>query len=63
MKLLNLRQTRFVEEYKNQFDQFVCHILLYDNGISETIKVSQFLMGLTDDLRLAVEMHLPDPVS
>jgi hypothetical protein len=63
MEPLNLRQTGSVEEYKNQFDQLVYHILLYDNNISETILVSQFLMGLKDDLRLAVEMHLPYSVS
>jgi hypothetical protein len=63
MELLNLRQSGYVEEYKNHFDQLVYHILLYDNNISETILVSQFLLGLKDDLRQAVEMHLPDSVS
>jgi hypothetical protein len=31
--------------------------------ISETMLVSQFLLGLKDDLRQAVEMHLPNSVS
>jgi hypothetical protein len=39
IELLNLKQTVSVEEYKNQFDQLVYHILLYDNSISETILV------------------------
>jgi hypothetical protein len=63
MELLNLRQTSTVEEYKLQFDQLVYHILLYDHSLSETMLVSQFLLGLKEDLRHAVEMHLPDSVS
>jgi hypothetical protein len=54
MELLNLRQTNTAEEYKLQFDQLVYHILLYDHSLSETMLVSQFLMGLKEDLRHAV---------
>jgi hypothetical protein len=63
MELLNLRQTSTVEEYKLQFDQLVYHILLYDHSLSETMLVSQFLLGLKEDLRHVVEMYLPDSVS
>jgi hypothetical protein len=63
MKLLNLRQTGIVEEYKLQFDQLVYHILLYNHSLSETMLVSQFLLGLKEDLRHVVEMHLPNSVS
>jgi ribosomal protein L32 len=51
MELLNMKQIGSVEEYKNQFDQLVYHIFLYDHNISETILVSQFLLELRDDLR------------
>jgi hypothetical protein len=60
---LNLRQIGSVEDYKNQFDKLVYHILLYDNSISEIMRVSQFLLGLKDELRHYVEMHLPTLVS
>jgi hypothetical protein len=63
MELLNLRQTSTVEEYKLQFHQLVYHILLYDHSLSETMLVSQFLLGLKEDLRHVVEMYLPDSVS
>jgi hypothetical protein len=63
IELLNLHQTGSVEDYKLKFDQLVYHILLYDNSLSETMLVSQFLLGLKEDLRQAVEMHLPDTVA
>jgi hypothetical protein len=63
MELLNLRHTCSLEEYKLQFDQLVCHNLFYDNSLSETMLVSQFLLDLKNDLRHAVEMHLPDTVA
>jgi hypothetical protein len=51
MALLNLRQTGYVEEYKQQFDQLVYHIRLYDPSLSETMLTSQFLLGLREELR------------
>jgi hypothetical protein len=62
-ELLNLRQVGAVVDYKQQFDQVVYQIRLYDHHISETMSVSQFLLGLKEDLRAAVEMHLPVSVS
>jgi hypothetical protein len=62
MELLNLRQNGSVEEYKNRFEQLVYHILLYDTSLSETMLVSQFLLGLKEDLRYSIEMHLPTTV-
>jgi ribosomal protein L32 len=63
MELLNLRQTGSVEDYKNQFDKLVYHIMLYDHSLSETMLVSQFLIGLNEELRHSVEMHLPSTVA
>jgi inorganic triphosphatase YgiF len=64
MELLNLRQTRSVEEYKHQFDQLVYHIRVYDSNISETmLVVSQFLLGLKSELKHPIEMHLPNLVA
>jgi hypothetical protein len=51
MALLNLRQACSVEDYKNKFDQLVYNIRLYDSHISETMLVSQFLLGLKEELR------------
>jgi hypothetical protein len=33
MELLNVKQIVSMEEYKNQFDKLVYHILLYDSSI------------------------------
>jgi hypothetical protein len=63
MELLNLRQSGFVEEYKQQFDQLTNRIRLYDQHISDTMLVSQFLLGIKDELRQFVEMHLPTSVT
>jgi hypothetical protein len=62
MELLNLRQTGYVEDYKHRFDQLVYHILLYDHSLSETMLVSQFLLGLKDELRQVVEMYTLDTI-
>jgi hypothetical protein len=51
MKILKLRQIGSIEEYKDQFDQLVYHIMLYDNNIRETMLVSHFLLGLKAELR------------
>jgi hypothetical protein len=61
--LLNLRQTSSVEDYKHQFDKLVYHIQLYDQSISEMMMVSQFMLGLKDEIRHTVEMHLPQTVA
>jgi hypothetical protein len=45
MSLLNLRQIGSVEEYKNNFDQLVYNIRLYDRNISETMLVTSVLIG------------------
>jgi hypothetical protein len=63
MPLLNLRLTGSIEDYKQQYDQLVYHIKPYDHSISGTMLTSQFLLGLKDDLRQFVEMHLPQTAS
>jgi hypothetical protein len=40
MELLNLKQIGPVEDYKQQFDQLVYRIRLYDGNISDTMLVS-----------------------
>jgi hypothetical protein len=59
IELLNLCQSRSVEEYKHQFDGLVYQILLYDHNISEMMLVSQILLGLKEELSHSIEMHLP----
>jgi hypothetical protein len=63
MELINSRQSDSVEEYKQQFDKLAYHIHLYDQHISDTMLVSQFLLGLNDELCQSVEIHLPTSVT
>lgn len=57
-----LKQKGTVEEYKQQFQQLVYHIRLYEPTISSTFLVTRFVMGLKEELRSAVEMQLPATV-
>jgi len=63
MELLTLKQVDSVADYKKQFEQLVYHIKLFDKTVSETLLVSQFVLGLKDELRPAVEMQLPDTMT
>jgi len=63
MELLTLKQVDSVADYKKQFEQLVYHIKLFDKTVSETLLVSQFVLGLKDELRPTVEMQLPDTMT
>ena len=52
-----------VAEYKAAFEQLVYSIRLYDKTISEPFLISQFILGLKEELRAAVEIQLPDTVT
>jgi hypothetical protein len=63
MDLLGLKQIGSIEEYRRQFQQLVYHIRLYDTSLSSTMLIAQFIMGLKEELRLPVEMQLPDSIA
>ena len=54
-ELLQLRQTGTVAEYRCQFDRSVYNIKLYDPSMGGIMLVTQFVLGLKDDIRAAVE--------
>jgi hypothetical protein len=41
----------------------VYHIRLYDASSSNTILIAQFIMGLKDELKLPIEMQLPNSMA
>jgi hypothetical protein len=41
----------------------VYHIRLYDASSSNTILIAQFIMGLKGELKLPIEMQLPDSMA
>lgn len=55
MELFSLQHIGMMEEYKKQFGMLMYHVKLYDSGMSEILLVTQFVLGLKDDLRVVVE--------
>jgi hypothetical protein len=61
-ELLQLKQSGTVADYRRQFDRLVYNIKLYDPAIGGIMLVTQFVLGLRDDIRALVEAQLPDTV-
>uniref|UniRef100_A0ACD5UZ83 Uncharacterized protein n=1 Tax=Avena sativa TaxID=4498 RepID=A0ACD5UZ83_AVESA len=61
-ELLQLKQTDTMAEYHKQFDRLVYNIKLYDPAIGGVMLVTQFLLGLKEEIRAAVEAQLPNIV-
>ncbi|KAK1649759.1 hypothetical protein QYE76_067564 [Lolium multiflorum] len=62
-ELLQLKQTGTVEEYTRQFNQLVYNIRLYDVSVGGMMLVTQFILGLKEELQGPVEAQLPSSVS
>lgn len=58
MELLDLKQTGMVE-YRTQFELLIYNICLHDTSLSDTMLVSQILIGLKDDIWSTEELQLP----
>jgi hypothetical protein len=56
MELLNLKQTREVEELRRDFGRLVYRVRLYDAPLSNTMLIAQFILGLKEELKFVVEM-------
>ncbi|XP_044422689.1 uncharacterized protein [Triticum aestivum] len=62
-KLLQLKQTGSVPEYKAAFESCMYHLLSLDESLSNRRFVSQFVFGLRDELRAAVRLQAPSSVT
>ena len=62
-KLLQLRQTGTVAEYRQQFETYMYHLLALDPSLSSKFFVTQFLLGLKDELRAAVRIQGPTSIT
>jgi hypothetical protein len=62
LELLTLRPTNSVGDFKQQFEDLVYHIRLFDKSISDTFLVTQFILGLKHEIRMLVEPYFPDSV-
>lgn len=62
-KLLQLRQTGTVVEYKQQFEVYMYNLLALDATLSPKFFVTQFLLGLNDELQAAVRIQAPTSIT
>lgn len=61
--LLQLRQTGTVAEYRQQFEVHMYNLLSLDPSLSTKFFVTQFLLGLKDELRAAVWLQAPNSIT
>ena len=62
-KLLQLRQTATVAEYRAAFDEQMYHLLALDPSINTKFFVTQFILGLKDELRASVRLQAPSSIT
>jgi hypothetical protein len=62
-KLMQLRQTGTVAEYRQSFEDCMYHLLVVDETLSSRWFVSQFVFGLRDDIRAAVRLQAPTSIA
>jgi hypothetical protein len=58
-KIMQLRKTGTVSEYRQQFEDCMYHLLAVDESLSTRWFVSEFMFGLRDDIRAAVHLQAP----
>jgi hypothetical protein len=62
-KLMQLKQTSTVSEYRHTFEDCMYHLLAVDESLSTRWFVSQFVFGLRDDIRAAVRLQAPTSIA
>lgn len=62
-RLLLLKQTGTVTEYRVTFESCMYHLLALDATLNSKIFVTQFVIGLRDDIRAVVRLHAPTSVT
>lgn len=61
-KLLQLKQTGTVAEYRITFEASMYHLLSFDVTLNSRFFVTQFLLGLKDEIQAAVWLQVPSSV-
>ena len=62
-KLLQLKQTGTVAEYRLIFEECMYHLISLDDSLSQRWFVTQFVFGLRDDIRGAVRLQAPASIT
>uniref|UniRef100_A0ACD5YMY1 Uncharacterized protein n=1 Tax=Avena sativa TaxID=4498 RepID=A0ACD5YMY1_AVESA len=60
--LMELRQEGTVGEYRDQFEELMCHVMSFDHGMGTVFQVTMFLMGLRQEISAVVRLHRPKSV-
>nr|XP_040245087.1 uncharacterized protein LOC120964447 [Aegilops tauschii subsp. strangulata] len=60
---VQLRYTGSVQEYRQQFETAMYHLVALDPTLSSKFFISQFLIGLKDELRLGVRLQAPTSIT
>ncbi|KAL5217692.1 hypothetical protein ABZP36_018376 [Zizania latifolia] len=63
MALMELRQEGTVSEYRDQFEECMYHVMLFDSVTNEIFYVAMFMNGLHEEIRDAVWMRYPETVT
>lgn len=62
-KLLHLRQLGTVAEYRRQFEVYMYQLLSLNSNLCTKFFVTQFVIGLKDELRTAVRIQAPTSIT
>jgi hypothetical protein len=62
-KLLKLRQLGSVTKYRVQFEVYMYQLLALDPSLSTKFFVTQFVLGLKDELRAVVRIQAPNSIT
>jgi hypothetical protein len=62
-KLMQLRQTGTVAEYRLVFEECMYHLISVDDSLSDRWFVTSFVFGLRDDIRCAVRLQAPTSIT
>ncbi|XP_044322006.1 uncharacterized protein [Triticum aestivum] len=62
-RILQLKQLGTVTEYKTEFESAMYNLIALDPSLNSKFFISQFVLGLKDDIRAAVRLQSPTSVT
>ncbi|CAM0872822.1 unnamed protein product [Alopecurus aequalis] len=60
--LRELRQEGTVAEYRDRFEELMCHVMSYNHGMGMIFQVTMFIMGLQEEISGVLRLHRPKSV-
>jgi len=62
-QLLELKQSGTMEDFVTEFESLQYQVCMHHHGYDEEFFVSQFLKGLKDEIKSAVQIQVPDKMT